>query len=59
MGNIEIVLFAVAFAILGMRLYKKYIKKDEGKSGVITTKRNNSSFPTKSQDDDYEPYSKK
>jgi hypothetical protein len=59
MSNIEIVLIAVVFAVLGIRLYKKYIRKDERETGFDTPKKTGSSFSSPSHDDDYEPYSKK
>jgi hypothetical protein len=55
--NLQVILFAVLFAVVGFRLYQKYIKKDDGKSGNV--KKPGSSFGSSSKDDDYEPYSRK
>jgi len=54
-NQLEVVAFAILFAFVGMRLYKKYFKKSDGKPG--TQKKPDSSFASK--DDDYEPYAKK
>ena len=59
MNNITIILIAVVFAVLGIRVYQKYFKKDTGKIGGVPPKKTGSSFPAQSKDDDYEPYSKK
>jgi hypothetical protein len=55
--NLQIILFVVLFAFVGFRIYQKYFKKDDGKSGDV--KKPASSFGSSSKDDDYEPYSKK
>ena len=55
--NLQVILFAVLFALVGFRLYKKYIKKEDGKTGE--SKKPGSSFGQSSKDDDYEPYSRK
>ena len=55
--KLQIFLLAVAFVFLGFRLYQKYFKKNDNKPGGI--KKSGSSFASSSQDDDYEPYSKK
>jgi hypothetical protein len=55
--NLQVILLAVLFAFVGMRIYKKYFKKDEGQSGG--EKKSGSSFSSSSKDDDYEPYSGK
>ncbi|MCJ7449574.1 MAG: hypothetical protein MUO72_18005 [Bacteroidales bacterium] len=57
MDAIEIILISVAFAVLGIRMYQKYVKKNQGKSSAGTT--TDSSFSSSSKDDDYEPYSRK
>lgn len=57
MERTEIVLLSIALAFVGVRLYQKYIKKNQpgsGKKGIT-----GSSFPSSAGDDDYEPYSKK
>ena len=59
MDKIEIIAITAAFAILAVRLYMKYIKKDKRKSGTDTKTLPDSIFSSSSKDDDYEPYSKK
>jgi len=59
MDKVEIIVFSAAFAIVAVRLYQKYIKKDKGKSGTDTKTSPGSMFSSSSKDDDYEPYSKK
>jgi hypothetical protein len=56
MDTKDIVIFAAVFTVLGIRLYQKYVKKDQNKSGTGTS---TSGIPSSSKDDDYEPYSKK
>lgn len=59
MGKTEVLLFALIFGVAGFRLYQKYIKKDQGKSGSGNKSgSSDTSFPS-SKDDDYEPYKKK
>jgi hypothetical protein len=48
---------ALLFAFVGIRVYNKYFKKSDGKTGE--QKKSGSSFSSSSKDDDYEPYSKK
>jgi hypothetical protein len=55
--NLQIILIAVALAFGGFRLYQKYIKKNDGKSGF--QKNPGSSLTSTSKDDDYEPYQKR
>jgi hypothetical protein len=55
--NILLVAFVVAF--LGVRLYRKYKKKDMVKPGADIKIQSGSSLSSSSKDDDYEPYSKK
>jgi uncharacterized membrane protein YebE (DUF533 family) len=59
MDKTQIIIFAVAMAFLAVRIYQKYIKKDQNKSGTNTKSSSDSSFPTSSKDEEYEPYSKK
>jgi hypothetical protein len=59
MDKNRILIFAVIAAVLGIRLYMKYKKKDKIKSGTEEKPSASSSFPTSSKDDEYEPYSKK
>ena len=59
MDTLEIVLISSAVAILGVRLYQKYIKKapDKPDRGVMSGSQFSSA--SSSKEDDYEPYSKK
>ncbi len=59
MDKTQIIIFFAAMAFLAVRLYQKYIKKDKGKSGTDAKGQPGSSFSSLSDDDDYEPYSKK
>ena len=59
MDKTQILIFAALMAIVAVRLYQKYIKKDKSKSGTETKPSSGSSFPSSSKDEDYEPYSKK
>jgi hypothetical protein len=53
----EIILLAVLFAIAGVRLYQKYVKKKN--PGAETKTGKGSELISSSKDDDYEPYSGK
>lgn len=55
--TLQVVLFAVIFAVLGIRLYNKYFKKGDAK--LNNQKNKSTSFTSSSKDDDYEPYAKK
>jgi len=55
--KLEVVLFAVIFAFVGIRLYQRFIKKGGGKPEG--KKKPGSGFSSSSKDDDYEPYSKR
>jgi hypothetical protein len=55
--TLQIVLFVVLFAFVGFRMYQRFFKKDDTKSGSV--KKTGSSFGSSSKDDDYEPYAKK
>ncbi len=57
MERTEIILLAVALAFAGVRLYQKYIKKNQAGSGKKGMP--GSSLSSSTVDDDYEPYSKK
>jgi hypothetical protein len=59
MDKSQILLFSAILAVVAIRLYKKYFKKDGAKSGKETKHSSGSSFPSLSKDDEYEPYSKK
>ncbi len=58
MDKSEIILIIVALAAIGFSLYRKYMKKEEGKN-YGTGKPSGTSFQTSTKDDDYEPYSGK
>jgi hypothetical protein len=59
MDKTQIAIFTAAFAILAIRLYLKYVKKDKNKSGSNTNPPSDISMHSSSKNDDYEPYSKK
>jgi hypothetical protein len=58
MDNVEIIAITAAIAIVAVRLYQKYFKKDKNKSGTDSKTLPGSMFSSSSKDDDYEPYSK-
>lgn len=49
----EIIILAAVLAIAGFNLYRKYIAKKGGKSGVAKT----NELLSSRKEDDYEPYS--
>jgi len=59
MSNIEIILFAVVFALVGIKLYRKYVKKENHQPVKGHKKGSDSSFSSHFDVDDYEPYSGK
>jgi hypothetical protein len=59
MDKTQIAIFTAAFAFLAFRLYLKYVKKDKNKSGSNTNPASSKSMTSSSENDDYEPYSKK
>jgi hypothetical protein len=59
MSTTEVILIVTVFLALGFSLYKKYVKKEQGKTGNGQSKYSGSSFTSPAKDDDYEPYSKK
>jgi hypothetical protein len=59
MDTKDIILFAAIFVALGFSLYRKFIKKNQGKTGKGPSPQSGSLFSAPSKDDDYEPYSKK
>ena len=59
MNNIEIIAVCAALAILAVRLYQKYSKKNSDKIMPGSKNLSGSNFTSASKDDDYEPYSKK
>jgi len=59
MNKIEIIAFSAAMAIVAIRLYQKYIKKDLNKGTYNQSKQAGHPFSSGKMEDDYEPYSKK
>ena len=59
MDKNQILVFSAVVAVLAVRLYMKYKKKDKIKSGTETKSPASASFPPASKDEEYEPYSKK
>jgi uncharacterized membrane protein YebE (DUF533 family) len=59
MDKTQIILFSVAMAFLAVRLYQKYIKKNQANQGGERNPSSSTSFPSSVKDDEYEPYSKK
>ncbi len=57
MRTTEIILISVVIVVVGVRLYQKYVKKNQGKLGSGSG--TDSSLSSSSKDDDYEPYLKK
>jgi hypothetical protein len=59
MHNSQVILISAVVAVVALRLYQKFVKKDKSKTGNETKPFSGSSMPSTSKDDDYEPYSKK
>jgi len=59
MDKNQILVFSAIAAVLAIRLYMKYKKKDKIKPGTETKSSASTSFPSSSKDEEYEPYSKK
>jgi len=59
MGKVEIIVISAAIAIFALRIYQKYIKKEKSKPGTGIKSSPGTVFSSFSEDDDYEPYSKK
>jgi Tfp pilus assembly major pilin PilA len=59
MHNSQILIIVAVIAFAGLRLYQKYVKKNNNNSGTGTKSASGTSFPSSSKDDEYEPYSKK
>jgi uncharacterized membrane protein YebE (DUF533 family) len=55
----DIIIIVAVLAALGFSLYRKYMKKNQGKGSSGSGTQSGSSFSSSSKDDDYEPYSKK
>jgi Tfp pilus assembly major pilin PilA len=59
MNTNQIIVIAAIFAVLAIRLYQKYMKKDKTNPESRTKTSSGSEFSSSSKEDDYEPYSKK
>ena len=59
MDKNQILIFSVIIAVLAIRLYKRYKKKEKSKSQVEAKHSSGTSLLSTSKDEDYEPYSKK
>lgn len=59
MHNSQILFISIAVAVIGIRLYQKYVKKARNNQGSESKSSSGASFPSTSKDEDYEPYSKK
>jgi hypothetical protein len=59
MDKTSIFVISATIAILAVRLYQKFAKKEKGKTGSDINNASGTSMSTSSKDDDYEPYSKK
>lgn len=59
MDTTEVVLLVAVFTALGFSIYRKYIKKEQGKKTDSHASQSESLFQSRAKDDDYEPYSGK
>jgi hypothetical protein len=59
MTNREIFVFTTALLIAAAMLYRKYFKKDKGKYDSHPKKPSGTKFLSSSEDEAYEPYTKK
>ena len=59
MDKVEIIAISVALAVVAVRIYQKYIKKGADKPGAGSKKSSGSAFSSSSENDEYEPYSRK
>ena len=59
MDKYQIPVIAAIAAVLAVRLYMKYKKKDKTKTGTEAKSTAGTSFPSSVKDEEYEPYSKK
>ena len=57
MDNSKILVLAIAILALGFSIYRKYMKKNQNQGN--TGSQSGSLFSSRTEDDDYEPYSKK
>ncbi len=59
MDKSEIFVLIAALLFVAVRLYMKYTRKNTGKSGTDAKASSGKLFSSSSENDDYEPYSKK
>ena len=59
MNKSQIIIFSAVAAVLAVRLYQRYVKKNKSNTGGQPGSATGSSFPLHDKDDEYEPYSKK
>jgi hypothetical protein len=59
MDKRQIFIFAAIAVVLAIRLYQKFKKKDIITPGSDPKNSSDSSFPSSSKQEEYEPYSKK
>jgi septal ring-binding cell division protein DamX len=59
MNTIQIFIIVLAFSIIGVRLYLKYVKKDKDKTSSGSKGSNTVLSRSLDKDDDYEPYAKR
>jgi hypothetical protein len=57
--QLSVIIAAVVFTYLAVRIYQKYFKKGGPVNKSGNTSGRSTSFPSSAKDDDYEPYSKK
>jgi Tfp pilus assembly major pilin PilA len=57
MDTKNIIIIVLVITVIGIRIYQKYGKKNQG--GSSKGESQHSSMPASSGDDEYEPYSKK
>jgi len=59
MENKEIIKVAALLALVAALLYRKYFKKDAVKNWKVPKKQTGLLYPSSTESDEYEPYSKK
>lgn len=59
MNNREIFIFTTALVLAAVILYRRYFKKDKGKNGRHSMRSSGPISPSSSENEEYEPYSKK
>jgi len=57
MNKFEIILLSAVIGVIAVRIYQKYVKKNQGKQGGGNTQ--STTLSSSSKETDYEPYSKK